>query len=203
MKKKFKVMLSLLLISCFTGICFAWDDELAGTTEITGYYQQYRDFSLKTGVSEYDFAPARLSGGGFSVAQNIAEWFSIWTQLSVFGTVNQMVGSNQYQKSVRIINNLEGIRYQTQQYGPFRFYGKVGAGITWYGFDYFGESISGTRFGFGYGGGMNIWLNRNIGITLDVSNIGMNLPNFDFPDVEGRKSWDFGMTYTPGITFRF
>ena len=197
-------MFSLVVIGCFAGGCFAWDDELAGTTEITGYYQQYRDFSFETGYDLFDFSPTRLSGGGFSVAHNIAEWFALWTQLSFFGSVEQEAyGSN---KSVRIINNLEGIRYQTPQYGPFRFYGKVGAGITWYGFDYFGDGsdgISGTRFSFGYGGGMNIWLNRNIGFTLDVTHIGMNLPNFDFPDAKGRKSWDFGLTYTPGITFRF
>ena len=201
MKKLIKIMFSLLAIGCFAGGCFAWDDELAGTTEITGYYQQYRDFSFKagSGYEAYDFSPARLAGGGFSVAQNIAEWFALWTQLSFYGTAEQEAYGGY--KSVRIINNLEGIRYQTPQYGPFRFYGKVGAGITWYGFNYFGDSISGTRFSFGYGGGMNVWLNRNIGITLDVTHTGMNLPNFT--DADGRKSWDFGLTYTPGITFRF
>ena len=210
MKKLFKIMISLVVIGCFAGGCFAWDDELAGTMEITGYYQQYRDFSFKTGVNEYDFAPARIAGGGFSVAQNIAEWFALWTQLSFFGTADQMVCTSpiipcpkesQYHKSVRIINNLEGIRYQTQQYGPLRFYGKVGAGITWYGFDYFGDSLSGTRFSVGYGGGMNVWMNRNIGITLDVSHIGMNLPNLF--DADNRKKWDSGMSYTTGLTFRF
>ena len=200
MKKLSKCFLLLAIIGCFAGGCFAadWNDEIVGTTEITGYYQQYRNFSFETGLSDWDFTPARLSGGGFSVAQNIAEWFAVWTQLSVFGTVNQP-SADGYENSVRVIHNLQGIRYQTKQYGPLRFYGKVGAGIAWYGFS--SLDASGTTFSAGYGGGVNVWFNKNIGITLDASHSLMALPNLT--DLDGREKFDSGMSYTTGLTFRF
>jgi hypothetical protein len=199
MKKILKGILLFAIIGCFTGGCFAWDDEVAGTTDITVYYQQYRDFSFKIGAGDdwrmYDFNPAKMSGGGFSVAHNLAEWFAVWTQLSFFGTVDS---SQVPDNTVRIINNLQGIRYQTRKYGPLNLYGKAGAGITWYGFNAFG---SGTTFSAGYGGGANVWLNNNIGITLDASHIMMMLPNLT--DMDNREKVDSGMAYTTGITFRF
>ena len=196
-----KGMLSIAIIVGFAGGCFAWDDELAGTTEITLYYQQYRDFSFETGVVPFDFSPTRLSGGGLSVAQNIAEWFALWTQLSVYGAVDQWTdfgGGVHAENKVRILNNLQGVRYQTRQYGPFRFYGKAGAGVSIYNFSIHG---SGASFSAAYGGGANIWLNRNIGITLDASHVLMSLPNVT--DMDGRERFDSGMTYTTGLTFRF
>jgi len=202
MKKLLKGILSLAIIGSFAGGCFAWDDDIAGTTEITGYYQQYRDFSMKTGNVEYDFAPARLSGGGFSVAHNIADWFAIWTQLSFYGTVDQgdvIAGQYQFPKTARMINNLEGIRYQTKQYGPFQLYGKGGLGFTWY--SLYGGVEGGMKFSAGYGGGVNIWINNNIGITLDLTHVVMGLPKVT--EREDRKKFDSGLTYTPGLTFRF
>ena len=202
MKKLLKGVLLLAIISCFAGVCFAWEDEIAGTTEITGYYQQYRDFGMRTGNPELDFSPVRLSGGGFSVAHNIAEWFAIWTQVSFYGTIDQGVvidGQYGFPKTARIINNLEGIRYQTRQYGPFRFYGKGGMGFSWY--NLYGGVEGGMKFSAGYGGGVNIWINNNIGITLDLTHVAMGLPKVS--EGEGRKRFDSGLTYTPGLTFRF
>ena len=204
MKKLFKGILLLAIIGCFAGVCFA--DEVAGTTEITGYYQQYRDFSFETGWSDWDFAPTRLAGGGFSVAQNLAEWFAIWTQLSIYGTVNQQSMSGS-EKSVRVINNLQGIRYQTREYGPLRLYAKFGAGIAWYGFSLYYPNVGyvnmgGTKFSAGYGGGANIWFHKNIGITLDASHVLNSLPNLTNVD-DGREKFDSGMVYTTGLTFRF
>jgi len=215
MKKLSRGVLLLAIIGCFAGGCFAsdWDDEIAGTTEITGYYQQYRNFSFETGYPYWDFKPPSddpridpivLSGGGVTVAQNLAEWFAVWTQLSFFGRATQQISN--YENSVRVIHNLQGIRYQTKQYGPLRFYGKVGAGIAWYGFSlydpYYGYmDMSGTTFSAGYGGGMNVWFNKNIGITLDVSHSLMALPNLT--DLDGREKFDSGMSYTTGLTFRF
>jgi len=213
MKKLFKGILLAAVIFCFSCGCFAWNDEIAGTTEITGYYQQYRDFSFENGTDgtgrwiEYDFAPRRLGGVGISVAQNFAEWFAIWTQLTIFGTTEQWSFGNQIQNSVRVINNLQGIRYQTKQYGPLRFYGKVGAGIAWYGFNLYEPnynsyvSLGGTKFSTGYGGGINVWFNRNIGLTLDATHTLIALPNLS--DLENRDKFDSGMTYTTGLTFRF
>jgi hypothetical protein len=196
--KKLKGILLLAIIGFFAGSGFAWDDEIAGTTEVTGYYQQYRNFSFKTGYSDWDFAPTELSGGGFSVARNLADWFALWTQLSFYGTATQgTIGD--YPKSVRIIHNLEGIRYQTKLYGPFQFYGRVGAGFVWY--SLFDGLISGTKFSMGYGGGANVWLHKNIGITLDLSHNLMALP--DLTGSSDREKFDSGLTYTAGLTFRF
>src|ERR1035437_5336430 len=88
------LFLSVLMIATIS--CFA-----EGDTEITGYYQQYRDFSFKTGGgSSFDFSADALKGGGFTIAHNIAPWFAMWTQLSFYGTLQQNTNS------VRIINNL-------------------------------------------------------------------------------------------------
>ena len=211
MKRILNGLLSLALIGGFAVGCFAWEDELAGTTEITGFYQQYRDFSMMgDGTYTTKFEPKRLAGGGFSVAQNLADWFAIWLQMSFYGKVNQDIARYDFfgepdgvtPKSVRIINELQGIRYQTKQYGPFRLYGKGGAGVVWYGFDLMGGSISGTKFSAIYGGGADIWLSKNIGITLDVSHVLYRLPrlNYDKPDLE---KFDSGIVYTTGLTFRF
>lgn len=208
MKKLFKGILLLAVIGSFAICCFASDDEIAGTTEITGYYQQYRNFSFNTGISEWNFEPTSLSGGGFSIARNLADWFAIWTQVSFYGTVNQgtVYIYAEYPKSVRIIHNLEGIRYQTKQYGPLQFYGKGGVGIVHY--SLFDGLLSGTKFSAGYGGGAHVWLHKHIGITLDVSHNLMNLPNlgdaFTNPEAfEGREKFDSGLAYTTGLTFRF
>ena len=209
MKKLLKGILLLTIIGCFAGGGFA--DEIAGTTEITGYYQQYRDFSYKSGVSGWDFDPTRLAGGGFSIAQNIADWFAIWTQVSFYGTVDQASNYGNM-NSVRIINNLQGIRYQTKQYGPLQVYGKAGAGVTNYSLYLGGYDFGGTKFSAGYGGGAHVWFHKNIGITLDVSHILNSLPNMEnyFTDYNGnkmkfpdREKFDSGMVYTTGLTFRF
>jgi hypothetical protein len=210
MKKLFKGILLLAIIGCFAGVCFA-QDEITGTTEITGYYQQYRNFSFDTGYSGWDFAPTRLSGGGFSVAQNLADWFAIWTQLSFYGTVNQGAEVSA-PGSVRIIHNLQGIRYQTKQYGPLQFYGKAGAGIVNYSFslylpDYGYYDAGWTKFSAGYGGGAHVWFHKNIGITLDLSHNLFSTPNIgkDLYDtnLKDREKFDSGLAYTAGLTFRF
>lgn len=195
-----------VLIGSFAVNGFA-EDEVTGTTEVTGYYQQYRDFSFKTGFEGFDFAPDRLGGVGFSVAQNIADWFAVWMQLTIYGSHKQLAyyddeyGQGWYENSVRIINNLEGIRYQTKQHGPFRLYAKAGAGFTYYSFGTGYGDVSGTKFSAGYGGGTDIWFGKHVGVTLDVSHILMGLPNLT--DLNGRESVDSGLTYTTGLTFRF
>jgi hypothetical protein len=209
MKKLFKGILLLAIIGCFACGCFA--QEIAGTTEITGYYQQYRNFSFETGMKDlgydWDLNPARLGGGGFSIAQNIADWFAIWTQFTFYGTSTQgEINYSQYlyPKSVRVIHNLQGIRYQTLQYGPFQLYGKAGAGFVNY--SLFDGLLGGTKFTAGYGGGVHVWLHKNIGITLDASHSVNALPNLeDYFDVKlpGREKFDSGMIYTTGLTFRF
>jgi len=207
MKRTCKGIILLTIIGCFACGCFA--DEITGTTEITGYYQQYHNFSFEAGGRnfgfDWDFAPTSLSGGGFSVAQNLADWFAIWTELSIYGRVEQQPTSG-YERSVRLINNLQGIRYQTRQYGPLRLYVKAGAGIAWYGLNLYYPGVgyvdmSGTKFSAGYGGGASIWLHKNIGITLEVSQVLNALPNLT--DTDDREKFDSGMVYRTGLTFRF
>jgi hypothetical protein len=185
-----KSMLFLSILMIATISCFA-----EGDTEITGFYQQYRNFSFNTGDTSMNFSADKLKGGGFNIAHNIAPWFALWTQLSFFGTLEQVNGS------VRIINNLEGIRYQTKTYGPFRFYAKAGMGFSNYSFSYPIGSAGGSKFSGSVGGGINIWMNKNFGLVLDASNVFMGLPNLT--NLSGRESWDAGMLYTTGLTVRF
>jgi hypothetical protein len=193
MNKSSKGLKCLVLLSIFIFAaihCFAEEN-----TEITGYYQQYRNFSFKTGNSSLDFADAKLKGGGFTIAQNIESWFAVWTQLSVFGSLDQTNGS------VRVLNNLQGIRYQTKNHGPFRFYVKGGMGFTYYSLSYQVGSTSGTKFSAAYGGGTHIWFHKHFGVVIDVSHVLMGLPNLT--DLSGRESWDSGLTYTTGLTVKF
>jgi len=212
MRKIFNVLLSLALLGGFAGGCFgqvSWDDEVTGTTEVTGFYQQYRDFSFVAG-GHYDFTPEVMTGGGFTIAHNLADWFALWLQVSIYGKVKQDILSRDIitgeeflfaPKRVRIVNEIQGIRYQTKQYGPFRLYGKGGLGIVWYNFDVEGGSLGYTKFSALYGGGTDIWLHKNIGITLDISHVMYILP--ELTGQPGREKVDSGLTYTTGLTFRF
>ena len=194
MKTFFMAIKSVLLISMilFTAVhVFA-----EGETEITGFYQQYRNFDYKIGVSEADFPPTPLKGGGFSIAQNLAPWFALWTQFSFYGSVEH-AGLR-----VRILNNQQGIRYQTRDYGPFRFYAKGGLGFSHFSMDIPGIGSAGdTKFSVAYGGGANIWMHKNFGVVLDLSHVGMGLPNLT--DLDSREKWDSGLVYTAGLTVRF
>jgi hypothetical protein len=164
-------------------------------TEITGFYQRYQDFSYRTGISQLDIAPVALEGGGFSLAQNFAPWFAMWTQFSFYGSAGQP------NMSVRIINNQQGIRYQTRQYGPLRLYARSGLGFSRYSLNITGNDAGDTKFSFAYGGGAQIWVSEYFGFVLDASHVVMGVPNLT--DLPGREKWDSGMTYTTGITVRF
>jgi opacity protein-like surface antigen len=184
-----KCALFLLMILCVAVFSIAQDE---GNTEVTGFYQQYRDFSFNTGYSAYDFPATQLSGGGFNVTQNLAPWFAMWTQFSFFGTIDQPGGL-----SLRVIHNLEGVRWQTREHGPFRLYVKAGLGFANYRFD-FGSN---TKFSFAYGAGVQVWGAKWLGVTLDLSQVFMGVPNLT--DLEGRDKWDSGLTFTPGLSIRF
>jgi hypothetical protein len=184
-----KCALLFSMVLCAAAFCAAQDE---GKTEITGFYQQYRDFSFKTGFSAYDFPATQLTGGGFNVAQNLAPWFSMWTQFSFFGSVTQPAGLN-----VRIIHNLQGVRWQTKQHGPFRVYVKGGMGFANYRFDTGSE----TKLSLAYGGGVQMWAAKWMGLTLDLSHVVMGLPNLT--NLDNREKWDSGLTFTPGLTIRF
>jgi hypothetical protein len=184
-----KCALLLSMILCTTALCMAQDE---GKTEVTGYFQQYRDFSFNTGYSPYDFPATRLNGGGFNVARNLAPWFAMWTQFSFFGSASNPLGD-----SVQIIHNLEGMRWQTKQRGPFRAYVKGGVGFANYRFN-FGSY---TKLSLAYGGGVQLWAAKWMGLTLDLSHVVMGLPNIT--DLDSREKWDSGLTFTPGLTIRF
>jgi hypothetical protein len=167
------------------------------STEIHGFYQVYRDFSFRTGIAELDIENVKLNGGGFGFAYNLAPWFAMWTQFSFFGTVEQPASA----MSVRVINNLQGFRFQTQQFGPLRLYGRAGLGFSNYSMNIQGSGYGDTKFSFGYGGGVQIWLSRSIGLNLDASHVIMGLSNLtDLPD---REKWDSGLAFTTGVALRF
>lgn len=184
-----KCSLLLSMMACTAALCGAQDES---STEITGFYQQYKDFSFNTGLSEFDFPATKLTGGGFSLAQNLAPWFSLWTQFSFYGSIEQSSGL-----SLRIIHNLQGPRWQTREYGPVRFYVKGGLGFANYRFS-FGSN---TKLSLAYGGGVQVWAGKAVGVTLDVSHVMMGVPNLT--DLEGRDKWDSGLAFTPGIAIRF
>jgi hypothetical protein len=184
----------VLGILCLSFIASAQNDD-EQNTEITGFYQRYHDFNYNAGEDAYNIAATPLQGGGFSIAHNLAKWFAVWTQVSVYGTI-QNNESTDTAYTLRVINNLEGIRYQ-KDYGPLRLYGKAGLGFSHFGF---GFDYSETKFSLGYGVGAQLW-HDHFGVVLDISHITMGVPKL--LDVDNRDKWDSGLVYTTGIAVRF
>jgi hypothetical protein len=183
-----------LLIAMF--LCGTISAQAQGqSTEIQGYYQTYRNFSFKTGVSELDIPETRLNGGGFTIAQNLAPWFAMWTQLTFYGSAEQP------NNKVRIINNLQGLRWQTKLYGPFQFYAKGGMGFTHYSMDIMGSGFGEYKFSVSYGGGAFVWATEHFGIVLDATNTTSGMPNLT--DLSNRDKWDSGLTLSSGLAIRF
>jgi hypothetical protein len=164
-------------------------------TEIQGFYQSYRNLDFRTGLEGVEIEGAVLQGGGFTLAQNLAPWFAFCTEFTFYGSAEQNG------MRVRIFNNLYGLRYQTQQYGPLRLYAKVGLGYSNYNMDILGTGLSNTKFSFSYGGGAQVWMTDNFGIVLDAAHSINGVPNLT--DLPGRDSWDSGLTLSAGLAVRF
>jgi hypothetical protein len=188
-----KCVLLLSMILCAAVFSIAQEER---NTEITGFYQQYGKFSFQlagTPSPASDVPATTLKGGGFSIAQNLAPWFGLWSQTSFYGTAGQTNGL-----TVRVINNLEGVRWQTKQHGPVRFYVKGGMGFSNF---RMGTIGSDTKLCLAYGGGAQIWFAPWMGVVLDASHTVMGLPNLT--DANGRDKWDSGITLTTGLAIRF
>jgi hypothetical protein len=182
----FSVILLISLILATAVFASAQD-----STEIWGYYSGYRNFDFKSGFPPFDVQKAKLNGGGFGFAYNLAPWFAMWTQFTFYGSAQAP------SFDIRVINNLQGVRYQTRQYGPLRFYVKGGLGFS----NFSLAGVGFTKFSAGYGVGAQIWMTNHIGLVLDGSHIAMGLPNLT--DLEGRETWDSGLVFAPGISIRF
>ncbi len=169
------------------------------STEIQGFYQTYKDFSFKAGngFEDFDIENTRLGGGGFTIAQNLAPWFAFFSQTTFYGSAE---GAN---IKARVINNLEGLRYQKKVGGPLEVYGKVGMGFSHVSLSYKdGGDIGGEyKFALSYGAGAFLWIKEGFGLVFDASNLMMGMPNLT--DQPGRDKWDAGLTLTTGIAFRF
>lgn len=186
-------ILLIILILCGTTGASAQEQ----STEIQGFYQTYKDFSFKSGITGYDIKKTRLGGGGFTIAQNLAPWFAFFSQTTFYGSA----GEDEILK-MRVINNLEGLRWQTGLHGPFQFYVKAGLGFTHYSVDLAGSDFGGEyKFAVSYGGGAFIWMSEKFGLVLDASHLSMGVPNMT--DLDGRDKWDSGLSLTTGIAVRF
>ena len=190
----FSFRLFLLITIFLCGTIYAQAQEQS--TEIQGFYQTYRDFSFKTGITDLEIKKTSLSGGGFTIAQNLAPWFAFFSQTTFYGSAEQA------DLSIRVINNLEGLRWQTTLHGPFQFYAKAGLGFSHFSNKFAGSDIGGEyKFSVSYGGGAFVWMTGNIGLVLDASILSMGVPNLT--DLDGRDKWDSGLTLTTGLAFRF
>jgi hypothetical protein len=202
MEAKMKSILSgskylLLITAILCGTAYAPAQEQS--TEIQGFYQTYKDFSFKVGEGYelLDIPNTRLGGGGFTIAQNLASWFAVFSQTTFYGSVE-----GTYLKA-RVINNLEGLRWQTKRHGPLQAYVKAGLGFSHISLDYVsGEDIGGEiKFSYSLGGGAFIWMSDNFGLVFDASHTAMGMPNL--ADLPGRDKWDSGLTLTTGLAIRF
>lgn len=187
------IALAIFGVAGFTSYASAQET----STEVWGYYEGYRNFDYKTGGTGYPaIKGAEMNGGGGGIAYNLAPWFSLWTQVSFLGTAEND------EMRVRIINNLQGVRYMTPKYGPFSFYGKGGLGFSNYSVELidFG-SIGDTKFSAAYGGGVQVWLTDYLGLTLEASHLIMGVPHLF--DSDGRDRWDSGLDFKTGVAVRF
>jgi len=170
----------------------------AQQTEVYGFYEGYRNFDFKTGGAE---APAILNadmnGFGGGIAYQYTPWFAMFTQISFLGTAE---GDD---FNARIITNLQGVRYHSQQYGPISFYGKGGLGFANYNVTIKsdGFELGATKFSLGYAGGAQVWMTDSIGLMFEVQHLIMGVPNLT--DLEGRDRWDSGLSYKTGFAYRF
>lgn len=188
--KSTQCILFLSLILCSAAFVSAQEHD----TEIHGFYQGYQDFSFK--VDQFtEIEATRLNGGGFTVAQNLAPWFAFWTQFTFYGSAKHP------DISARMFNNLYGIRYQTEQYGPFRVYAKAGLGYTNYSINTQGLSFGMTKFSFAYGAGAQIWMSEYYGVVLDAAHSINGLPQLSAS--QEREKWDSGLTLSAGFAVRF
>ena len=184
---------ALLLAIFLCGTVYAQSQ--AQSTEIQGFYQTYRSFSFKTGASEIDIPKTNLDGGGFTIAKNLAPWFAMWTQLTFYGAAEQP------NHRVRIISNLQGLRWQTKLHGPLQLYVKGGMGFSHYSMDVAGNGLGEYKFSVAFGGGAFIWASEHFGIVLDATHTLSGLPNLT--DLPGREKWDAGLTLASGLAIRF
>ena len=190
--KSTQCILFLSLIFCSAVFASAQEHN----TEIQGFYQGYQDFSFDTGYEPIDIPEKKLNGGGFEVAQNLAPWFAFWTRFSFYGAAERPGIFR-----ARMFNNLYGLRYQTEQYGPFRVYGKVGLGYSNYSMTLQGSGFGETKFSFAYGAGVQIWVSEYYGAVLEASHNINGLPNVT--GLEAREKWDSGLTLSAGFAVRF
>ena len=197
MKSVYSSRFVLLIVAILFGTIYASAQETS--TEIQGFYQTYKDFSFKlgTGLENLDLKPTRLGGGGFTIAQNLAPWFAFWSQTTFYGSVE-----GDFLKA-RVINNLEGLRWQKRFSGPLEVYGKVGMGFSHIGLSSVGGGDIGGEYklAVSYGAGAFLWMSQNIGLVFDASHLSMGVPNVT--DAPGRDKWDSGLTLTTGIALRF
>ncbi len=189
--------LCLVLATILFGALYAAAQDTS--TEIQGFYQTYKDFSFKAGdgYEDLDIKNTRLGGGGFTIAQNLAPWFAFWSQTTFYGSAEGDA------IKARVINNLEGLRYQKRVGGPLEIYGKVGMGFSHINLSFrSGDDIGGEyKFAFSYGAGAFLWIKEGFGLVFDASNLMMGMPNLT--DASGRDKWDSGLTLTTGIAIRF
>jgi hypothetical protein len=191
-----KVFLQCILL-CVMVACAAVYASAQDSTEVYGFFQNYKNFELKTGYAPWDLGEVAMNGGGFGIAYNFAPWFALWTQFTFYGTEQPRFSYN----SVDIINNLQGVRYQTRQYGPVRFYAKGGLGFS--SIDYYTQdfSLRSSTFSACYGGGAQLWATEHFGLFIEGSHIIMGLPNYT--DLDSRERWDSGLSLTTGAAVRF
>lgn len=193
MKNRIGFFKATLLITLLLGlsVCASAQEK----TEVYGFYEGYRNFDFKTGDGFPTMEDIKLNGGGGGIAYNLAPWFAMWTQVSFFGTAKHQ------EFTMRVINNLQGVRYQTEQYGPFRLYAKGGVGFTNYGVSISGSGFGSTKLSVGYGGGAQIWVTDYFGLVLEGFHLVMGVPQLT--EADGRDKWDSGLTFKTGLAVRF
>ncbi len=195
MKYQFRLVSVILLVSLVLSTASLASAQ--SRTEVYGFYEGYRNFDYKTGGDGYPFIlDAELNGGGGGIAYQYVPWFALFTQVSFLGRAESDI------LSARVINNLQGIRYSTPQFGPISFYGKGGVGFTNYSITITDLGEGGeTKLSVGYAGGAQVWATDYFGLFFELQHLVMGVPNLF--DVEGRDRWDSGLTYKTGLALRF
>lgn len=163
--------------------------------EIQLYYQSVQGFDFDSGTPLFSISDEDFQGGGFGFVYNLNSWFGLWSQSTFFG------GVEQNEISLKLINQMQGVKLTARDLGPINLFGKGGMGFTRFVFET--PTFETVRFGtsFNFGGGIEYVLKEGLLLIVEGTQMSMSLP--DISGLPDRDKWDSNLLVTVGIAFQF
>lgn len=184
-----------MVLAVLFGLVLASAHAQAPQGQLELFYQRIQGFDFNSGSPAFDIRDESFNGGGFGFVYHLTPWLGLWTHTSFYG------GVRQNEITLKLINQVQGLRVSAPGAGPVTLYGKGGLGFARYVFTVPGAE--GVRVGttFNFGGGAEFELRPGMFFQLEASRMTLSLPNLtNLPD---RDRWDGVALITAGIGFQF